>query len=276
MIIKTPVLRLLLCSFFFTNYQLFATEDRALWELGLGLGGLSQSYYTGTKEKRHVGFPVILPIYRGEIFKSDDKGMRAELFNNERYKLDMSLDFNLAIDSDEIELRTGMPDIKSNLQIGPSLEITLAESSDSEWRFNLPVRANVGISSDIESLGYTFSPNLSYEKNFAIGLTPWRFGASLGPQYGSADYNAIYYGVDAEFATNSRPLYQAKSGYSGSRLQLSMTSKNQDRLWVWFLRYENINGASFDDSPLVETDDNLTLGFIYSRTVWKSKNRVSR
>lgn len=264
------------CIFSISGLAFAAEEEKPLWELGLGIGGLSQAYYTGTKERRNFAFPVILPIYRGEVLKSDDKGMRAELFDDDRYKLDVSLDFNLAVDSDDVELRAGMPDIDSNLQIGPSLEITLAEDSSSEWRANLPIRANIGIGDDIESLGFTFSPSVSYEKNLNLGSTPWRFGASLGPQYGSADYNAIYYGVDDEFATSSRAGYQAESGYSGSRLQLSMTSKNADRLWVWFLRYENISGASFEDSPLVETDNNLVVGFIYSHTLWKSKQKAKQ
>ena len=50
-----------------------------------------------------------------------------------------------------------------------------------------------------------------------------------------------------------------------------MRSRNEDRVWVWFLRYENIDGAEFDDSPLVETDHGTSVGLIYSRFLFKSK-----
>jgi len=80
----------------FSLHTSIASEELPLWEVGVGVGGLSQSYYTGTKQKRRFAFPVIVPVYRGEIIKSDDKGMRAELFNNNKLKLEASLDFNLS------------------------------------------------------------------------------------------------------------------------------------------------------------------------------------
>ena len=251
-------------------------SEKPLWELGIGIGGLNQSYYTGTSQRRGFVFPVILPIYRGEIFKSDDKGFRAELFNDERYKLDISLDFGLSVDSDEVDLRAGLPDIPSILQIGPSLEITLSKNQNNEWTANFPVRANIGIDDGLESFGFNFSPNISYLKSFKIGATPWTFGASLGPQFGSSEFNDLYYGVDEQFATSSRPAFNADSGYNSSRLQLSVTSKKPNRLWVFFIRYDNLSGATFDDSPLIEQNDNFTLGLLYSRTILKSKKLVSR
>jgi len=118
----------------FSLHTSIASEELPLWEVGVGVGGLSQSYYTGTKQKRRFAFPVIVPVYRGEIIKSDDKGMRAELFNNNKLKLEASLDFNLSTDSD-----------------------------------NFPVRANIGFnSSNADINGYTFSPNIAYIKKFNI------------------------------------------------------------------------------------------------------------
>ena len=254
-----------------------AEEKLPLWELGLGLGGLHQPYYIGTKETRTFAFPVPVPVYRGDIFKSDDEGVRAQLLDNDRFKLDLSLDFNLAVDSDDVELRAGMPDIDSRLQIGPSLEVTLSEDERNQWLLNLPVRANFGIGSDgIDESGYTFAPNITYFRNFEWREKPWRAGVALGPQFGSRDYQNVYYGVAPEFATAFRPAYEADSGYSGSRLLMTLRSRDKDRLWVWFLRYENISGASFEDSPLVETQDGLSVGFIFSKFLFKSKRMVKQ
>ena len=250
-------------------------KELPLWELGLGLGGLHQPYYVGTKQQRNLIFPVPVPIYRGNILKSDESGVRALLLNNDRAKLEMSLDFNLAVDSDDVDLRAGMPDIDSRLQIGPSLELKLAESDLDHWQLNLPIRANFGIGEDgIEESGFTFAPNITYFRNFEWRKQPWRAGVALGPQFGTRDYQNVYYGVDPSYATESRPAYSASSGYSGSRLLMTLRSKNQDRLWVWFLRYEDISGASFEDSPLVETDGGLSFGIIYSRFLFKSKRMI--
>lgn len=252
-------------------------EELPLWELGLGIGALHQPYYVGTKQDRSFAFPVPVPIYRGKVLKSDDQGMRAELLNNDRYKLDLSLDFNLAVDSDDVDLREGMPDVDSRLQIGPSLEVSLAEGEHDRWLLNLPLRASIGVGSDgVDESGFTFAPNLSYFRDFEWGKNQWSAGMAIGPQFGTRDYQNLYYGVDPEFATDTRPAFQADSGYSGSRLLLSLRSNNKDRLWVWFLRYENISGASFEDSPLVETTDGLSVGLIFSKYIFKSKKTVTR
>ncbi|MBL4673067.1 MAG: MipA/OmpV family protein [Arenicella sp.] len=252
-------------------------EDLPLWELGLGVGALHQPYYPGSDQTRSFVFPVPVPVYRGKVLKSDDEGIRAELIDDGRYTLDMSLDFNLAIDSDDVDLRTGMDDIDSLLQIGPSLEVMLAENDRDQWLLNLPVRVNFEIGSNgLTESGYTFAPNISYFHKFEFGGKPWRASAALGPQFGSRDYQNVFYGVDPQFATDDRPAYQASSGYSGSRLLLTMRSKDKDRLWLWFLRYDNISGATFDDSPLVERDHGLSVGLIYSRFLFKSKKMVKR
>lgn len=252
------------------------SDKLPLWELGLGLGGLHQPYYVGTEQTRTFAFPVPVPIYRGSVFKSDDDGMRAELIKDKRYKLDLSLDFNLAVDSSDVDLRQGMDDIGSLLQIGPSLQFKLGGDEQQEWLLNLPVRANLEFEDGVDDAGYTFAPNLTYFKHFTWRDKPWRAGLAIGPQFGSKDYQNTYYGVAPEFATVERPAFEADSGYSGSRLLLSLRSKDKDRLWVWFLRYENISGASFEDSPLVETNDGLSVGFIYSRFLFKSKQTVGR
>ena len=252
-------------------------EELPLWELGLGLGVLHQPYYIGTKDTRTFAFPAPVPVYRGSIFKSDDEGFRAELLNNDRLKLEMSLDFNLAIDSDDVDLRRGMPDVDSRLQFGPSLEVNLQEGDNHQWLLNLPVRANFGFGSDgVDESGFTFAPNLTYLQDFDWGGKPWRAGVALGPQFGTREYQNVYYGVDEAFATDTRPAYESSSGYSGSRLLMTLRSKDTDRLWVWFIRYENISGASFEDSPLVETNDGLSAGVIFSKFIFKSKKTVKR
>ena len=274
---STKILITINLLFFIFFSQTSSAEEKPLWQLGAGVGSLSQSYYTGTRQRRNITFPVVLPIYRGEIFKSDDRGLRAELLKNEKLKLDVSFDFNFSIDSDEVDLREGLPDIANNLQVGPALEWSLYRSDDTAWTINFPLRANIGFEgSDVDIDGFTFSPNIEFTQNFHTGKVPWRFGASLGPQFGSSSFHDIYYGVDQEFATNSRPAFDADGGYTGYRAQTSLVTKNNRHLFVAFLRYENISGAVFEDSPLIETDDNLIVGFIYNYYFFNSKKRVDR
>jgi len=252
-------------------------EGLPVWELGLGLGAVHQSYYTGTKQSRVIWLPIPVPIYRGKILKSDDEGIRAQLFKTDRAKLDLSMDFNAQLNSDDVDLREGMKDIGNIVEIGPSIEVLLSKKEKSRLHLNLPLRASIEIGENgVESRGFTFSPHLTYHRDLAFADNSWIAGVSLGPQFGNADYHDIYYGVGARDATQNRTAYETDSGYSGLRLQLTMKSNNSKRLMVGFLRYENIDGATFDDSPMVETKNNLIVGFLYSHYFFKSKDRVHR
>ncbi len=252
-------------------------EGLPLWELGLGLGAVHQSYYTGTKQSRVIFLPIPVPVYRGNILKSDDDGVRAQLFKNKRAKLDLSMDFNAQLKSEDVDLREGMDDIGNIVEIGPSFEILLGETEKSRLHLNLPLRASIEIGKNgVDSRGFNFSPHLTYHQDLAFADNSWIAGVSLGPQFGNADYHDIYYSVGAADATQNRDAYKADSGYSGSRLQLTMKSNNSKRLLLGFLRYENIDGATFADSPMVETKENLIVGFLYSHYFFKSKERVHR
>ena len=124
--------------------------------------------------------------------------------------------------------------------------------------------------------GFTLSPNIEFTQYFNLGQQKWRFGASFGPQFGTSAYHDVYYSVDQEFATATRAAFQSDGGYTGYRSQFSLVTNNDKRLAVLFLRYENISGAVFEDSPLVETNDNVIVGFLYSYYLFNSKAMVTR
>jgi len=251
-----------------------AAEQLPVYELGIGPGAIYQNYYLGTSDTRSFAFPAIVPVYRGKTFKSDEEGARAQLFKDSKYKLDLSVDFNLAISSEDIALREGMPDIDSVLQIGPSLQISLDKKPGREWLVRLPLRAGSTIGSDFETAGFTFSPDITYLRDMRFVGSPWRLGLSAGPQFGTSDYHDVYYGVDEEFATPERNAYDPDGGLTGYRFLATFTSKNSRRITSWFLRYENLSGAEIEDSPLVDQSDGLTVGFIYSVLLFKSKKLV--
>ena len=258
--------------------QTTANDDSSLplWEISLGAGTIYQPYYIGTKQTRQVAFPIVFPTYRGEIFKSDEEGVRAQVLKNDRFSLDLSADLNLAIESDEVDLREGLDDIENVLQLGPSFELLLDQKENSSLTLKLPVRGAFEIGSDgVEAVGLNVAPNLSYERTFSAYDAKWKFDASVGPQFGTSRYHNVYYGIDSEFATSERNSYKAESGYSGSRLQLGLTSKGGGHNFLWFVRYDNIDGAKFDDSPLVETNHSLAAGMLYTYDVLQSKQRVS-
>ena len=257
---------------------LFATsaraEDLPLFELGAGPGALSQHYYPGTKDTRSFAFPAIIPVYRGDTFKSDEEGIRAEVVKDERTELDLNVEFNLAIDSEDVRLREGMPDIDNLLQIGPSLQVTLAKSANSEWRLRLPIRAALELGDGLEEAGFSAAPDITWLKDMHWRGAPWRLGLSLGPVLGTRDFHRNYYGVPEQFATPDRPAYDPEAGLTNTRFLVTFTSRNSKRLTSWFLRLDHLGGSKVEDSPLVETDTGVTVGFIYSWMWYRSAATV--
>lgn len=252
-----------------------SAEPLPLFELGLGLGGHYQPYYPGSSQSRAYAFPVPLPVYRGDMLKSDEDGVRAEVIDEPRYSLDISMDFNLAVDSDKVDLRYGMDDIGSLLEIGPSLEVLLSEGRSSQWLLALPLRGQLQSRSDqIVSAGYTFSPALYRYQDLQIAGTLWRLNVSASISFSTQKAHEVFYQVDEVDETVWRPRYNVGSGYSGFSLQTVLRSRNDKRLIVYFVRFDWLDGAEFIDSPLVDTRYGASAGVIYSRFIFRSKTQV--
>jgi outer membrane scaffolding protein for murein synthesis (MipA/OmpV family) len=103
----------------------------------------------------------------------------------------------------------------------------------------------------------------------------WDAGLSLGPLFGNGKYHAYYYSVDPQYATATRPAYRASGGYSGTLLLASL-SRRLERIWMGgFIRYDNLSGAQFEDSPLFETDHSLMAGFAIAWIFRQSSRTLS-
>jgi outer membrane scaffolding protein for murein synthesis (MipA/OmpV family) len=72
-----------------------------------------------------------------------------------------------------------------------------------------------------------------------------------GPLFADHRYHDYFYSVAQQYATASRPAYQATGGYAGTQF-ITALSKRYPRYWVGaYVRYDSLSGAVFADSPLV-------------------------
>lgn len=248
------------------------TDGLPLWELGIGIGGMRFPDYRGAEQSQSYLLPIPTVVYRGERLKLDDKGLRGLLFDSERLILDISLDGAVPVDSSQNGAREGMPDLDAAFEIGPSLKWILHDQRPLEIRLNLPLRQV--ISSDFsrfDNRGQLFHPHLSLDHRRL-----WNLGLSFGPLYASRAYHDYYYSVDPAYATPERPAYQAQAGYSGLRYTATL-SRRFARIWVGaFLRYDDLRGVVFEDSPLLRENQAWMGG---ASAVWffhQSKERVRR
>ena len=121
--------------------------------------------------------------------------------------------------------------------------------------------------------GVTLSPYLNYEIRRYREAALTRYNLSLGPIFASSRYHDYFYAVDPEFVTPQRPEYEADSGYSGSRITLGLTHHLDEFKFGVFARYDNLDGAAFEDSPLVETRDYFVVGLVFGWILGESGTR---
>ncbi|KQW35916.1 MipA/OmpV family protein [Rhizobacter sp. Root404] len=249
--------------------------QRPLWELGLGVAGLSLPDYRGSDQRHAYVLPLPYIVYRGTWLKADRDGARALLFDSARVKVDISAAASTPTQSSDNDARQGMPDLHGTFELGPNLNITLARSRPARWKLDLrlPLRAGFSIERSPRFVGTTFEPNLNLDLGGVAG--GWNVGLLTGPVFADRKQHGYFYGVDPAYATASRPAYQAHGGYGGWRA-LAASSRRFGNAWVGaFLRYDQLRGATFDDSPLVRRRSALTFGFGVSWILATSSAQVS-
>lgn len=64
-----------------------------LWELGLGVAGLSLPHYRGADESGRWLLPTPYAVYRGEVLRANRDGVKAMLFDTDQ---EVDLDLSLA------------------------------------------------------------------------------------------------------------------------------------------------------------------------------------
>ena len=87
---------------------------------------------------------------------------------------------------------------------------------------------------------------------------------TVGVKYATRDYHAYYYDVDPVFSTATRPAYVSSKGYGGAFTELGASWREGNWVGWTFMRYQNLKGAVFEDSPLVEDKNYYLLGLGFS------------
>lgn len=263
---------LLCCSGF------VAAEDQRKIEFGAGVGGQSLNHYRGSTEVETVVLPFPVMIYYGKFWKIDEKdGLRGEMLVNKNYEFNLSGDLELRGSTEDNKLRQGMPELDTALQLGPEFNLNLSGIDlDEGWMLRLPVRAAFTVSFDNpEYVGYTFNPKLTYKKpNF---YNDWRLKADIAILYGSNKFHDYYYSVTPEYVTPARTLYAASAGYSGAYGKLGFYKRDRNWLYKFSLRYDFLDGAAFEDSPLIETNNfysfSFGIAYMFASKSWGSPKK---
>jgi MipA family protein len=174
--------------------------ERPLWELGLGLGGLSLPDYRGAATRSHYVLPLPYVVYRGDRLRADRDGARAVLIDAPSWEVDLSLAASPPARSRDEGIREGMDDLPATFEIGPNASVNLWRSArrDLQLQLRLPLRAVFTLERSPRSVGAVFHPHLHLDSPSLNG--GWRLGLQTGPVYGTAGHHRHYYGVAASEA----------------------------------------------------------------------------
>ena len=252
-------------------------EQRPLWEFGLGVGGVSFPDYRGANERTNYLLPVPYIVYRGEFLQADQqRGIRALFFRHGPVELDMSYTGTPPVKSKDNLARNGMPDLDATLEIGPSLNVSLFGTATSAQKLELRMPVRAVLASDfhhVHAQGAVFQPVLNLDNRELFGPKS-NLGIGIGPVFGSQRYHQFVYGVDAPYATATRPAYHSRGGYAGAQL-IGAVSKRMDGFWVGgFVKYDHLSGAAFDDSPLFKSRHAFAAGVGIAWVFSESKTKV--
>jgi outer membrane protein len=252
-------------------------EQLPLWEAGLGGAALSFPHYRGSDERQFWLLPFPYIIYRGEYLQADERRMRGIFFKTRRAEIDLSFNGSVPVDSDDNDARRGMPDLDGTLEIGPSLNVKLYEAADrrTQVELRLPVRAVLASDfSYVRQVGWIFQPNVSVDIRDPLGHAGWKLGMLAGPIFADQRYHRYVYEVAPQFATATRPAYTPDGGYSGTQMIVAL-SKRYPKYWVGgFVKWDTVNGAAFEDSPLVRQRQGFSAGFSIAWVLGESKTMV--
>ena len=249
-----------------------------LWEAGMGAGAISLPDYRGSDVQRLYVLPVPYLVYRGDVLKADRKSVRGLLYESDRTELNISLNASPPVNSKRNSARQGMPDLDPTGEIGPSLIVELGQSSLLGARVSVHLPVRVVAATDLtylKQVGYIFNPRINFDWPLEPAAGRWDIGLTGGPLFTDKKYNDYYYTVDPAFATPGRPAYEAKGGYGGFQVTASVSKKNDSMWFGAFLRYDDLHGAVFEDSPLVKSRYAVMAGFALSWIIETSAVRVT-
>lgn len=251
-------------------------REEPLWEAGIGAAAIEFPHYRGSTQSRAYVLPYPYFVYRGDLVKADRRGVRGLFVKTEYLSIDLSLGASPPVSSGDDRAREGMPDLEGSVEAGPSIALTAWRSADRHAKldFRVSARAAATIESRSRFIGGEVFPHVNLDVRDPLGHAGWHLGLLAGPMYADRRNNAYFYSVAQQFATASRPAYEARGGFAGTQFVAAL-SKRFQAFWIGaFARYDSLHGAVFEQSPLVGSKRYVAGGIGVSWILGTSKERV--
>lgn len=264
------------CLAFFLSTSHAQTEIKPLWEVGAGAAFIDFPVYRGADERRSYVLPVPYFAYNGKVLQVNRERVRGLFYRSDNVEVDVSVNGSVPAKSKDSSAREGMPDLDATLEVGPSLNIHLynSESGKTGVDLRMPLRAVTASNfKHFKQAGWLFQPQLALDF-YNINNSGWKLGVVGGVIFANGRYHQYFYNVAPEYATAARPAYTAHGGYSGTQFIVASSKRHKGRWIGGFMKWDNLSGAAFEDSPLVKSRQYFTFGFAVTWVFDKSDKMV--
>ncbi len=248
-----------------------ADDPPPLWELGVAGAAARLPHYIGSDEYENYLYPLPYVIYRGKFLRADRDGVRGIFYRGEKVETNLSFWGNPPVPDDN-EAREGMPELDAIGEVGPALRYYIYRHS---WKDHLFLQGalRAAISFDFDSgvnadhQGWNGDLGLSYQNKSMFEDQDLGIFLKARLHFADSQYHDYFYGVSDRFATSTRRAYDADGGYSGFSVSGSIFKALTPKFSIGaYARWNNVDGAVFEDSPLVRDKNNYAVGFL---VVWK-------
>ena len=165
-----------------------------------------------------------------------------------------------------------MPELDAIGEIGPALRYYFFRDSwrdhlylQCAWRavFSLDFESGV----DAEYQGWRSDIGLNYQNKSLLEDEGISLFLRYRLHFSDSQYHRYFYEVPSQFATSRRAAYEADGGYAGFSLSGSIFKDFTRKFSMGiYARWDNLDGAVFEDSPLVREKNNYTVGCI---AIWE-------
>ena len=245
------------------------------WEAGLAAGGGRIPDYPGADQSHWRAIVVPWLVYRGPVLSIDERGIRSRFVDTSHWEFDLTA--TAAFNTRSNARRDGMPELDYLFGVGPQLVYKgwqTAGGGGASAHFKLRAIQSTDFHR-IASRGGTASAELRWREFGVIGAGSV-LTASFEPTWASRPLQRYFYQVDAGQATATRPAYEARAGYLGTALGLSLRQRfTRELSWFAAAELNAMQGAANHASPLLASRSNLSVGAGLVWTPWRSSEAAS-
>lgn len=233
------------------------TQDGPYFGLMFGTGWVQD--YPGAAQGRPRY--LLIPTYKSRFLTIDrHDGVKSDLVERNRVQLSLSFSFLFPTQSKDIPIRSGMPDLAWTFQLGPELRIELMHNNFHTMYFRMPLRfvVNTDFYHTFDYLDWNFAPG--FRNIFNLGNKYGEIITRFEVDFASEKYNKLFYQVDEQYATPTRPAYNARGGFMEYIAGINYSYYNFFP-WTFFggtniyLLQNSVN----ENSPLLERKTNYSF-----------------